>query len=143
MKRFRGCLGVVLIFGFGLLVGGFFGAVFGWVGFFHKVTKGGPGGMAEVLFQRAKDDLGLDGAQQQQVRAILKETSAELAEITAPVRPSVESALVGAEGRLRAVLKPKQQRKFDGFMNEVRRRWRKPAPEATKEALERTEAGTR
>ena len=126
MKRFRGCLGVLLIFALGVLIGGFFGGVAGWIGFFHKVTRGGPGAVRELLFQRAKDDLGLDSAQQQQVRAILKETSAELEEITAPARPSVESALLRAEERIRAVLKPKQQKKFDAYMNDVRRRWQQP-----------------
>ncbi len=131
MKRFRGCLGVLLIFVLGLLVGGFFGVVFGWVGFFQRITsKGGPEVVREVLFQRAKDDLGLDGTQQQQVRAILEETSAELEGVTAPVRPSVESALLGAEGRIRAVLTPKQGRKFDRFMKETQRRWRQETPPA-------------
>ncbi len=131
MRRFRGCLGVVFIFVLGLLVGGFFGAVFGWVGFFQRITsKGGPGVVREVLFQRAKDDLGLDAAQQQQVRAILEETSAELEGITAPVRPSVEAALVRAEGRIGALLTPKQGRKFDRFMKETRRRWGQEMPAA-------------
>ena len=126
MKRFRGCLGVLLIFAFGFLIGGFFGGVAGWIGFFQKVTRGGPGAVREVLFQRAKDDLGLDGRQQQQVRVILKETSAELEDIAAPARPSVESALLHAEERIRAILTPKQQMKFDAYMKEVRRRWQQP-----------------
>ncbi len=126
MKRFRGCLGVLLIFALGFLIGGFFGGVAGWIGFFQKVTRGGPGAVREVLFQRAKDDLGLDGQQQQQVRVILKETSAELEDIAAPARPSVESALLRAEDRIRAILTPKQQMKFDAYMKDVRRRWQQP-----------------
>jgi hypothetical protein len=120
-----------LIFGLGLVVGGFLGFAAGWMGFFHKVVKGGPGGVREVLFQRARDDLKLDYVQQEEVRIILKETSTELDGVTADVRPSVEATLARAEERMRAVLKPEQRRKFDAFMNDARRKWR-PTPEPTK-----------
>src|SRR5262245_41153866 len=113
VKRLRGCLGILLIFGLGLLVGGFLGFAAGWVGFFRKVVLGGPAAVREVLFQRAKDDLRLNYDQQEEVRAILKETSTELDNITSSVRPSVEDALARAEQRMRAVLNAKQRASFD------------------------------
>jgi hypothetical protein len=130
VKRLRGCLGVVLIFGLGLIVGGFLGFAAGWVGFFHKVVKGGPVAVREVLFQRANDDLRLDFGQKEEVQALLRETSKELDEITAAVRPAVEEALGKAEQRMRALLKPTQRTKFDNFMNDARRKWQKTVPPA-------------
>jgi hypothetical protein len=67
--------------------------------------------------------LHLDYGQQEEVRAILQETSAELDSETSGVRPAVEDALGRAEQRIRAILKPEQLRKFDGFMNEARKKW--------------------
>jgi hypothetical protein len=123
VKRLRGCLGILLIFGLGLVVGGFIGFAGGWLALFHKVTKGGPAAVREVLYQRARDDLKLDYEQKEEIRAILKESSKELDEITASVRPAVERALARAEDRVRALLKPEQKAKFDSFIKEVRRKW--------------------
>lgn len=123
MKRLRGCLGILLIFGLGLVVGGFVGFAGGWLALFHKVTKGGPAKVREVLFQRAKDDLKLDDEQRAELWAILKESSKELDDITASVRPSVAEALGRAEERIRALLKPEQKGKFDAFMREVKKKW--------------------
>jgi hypothetical protein len=135
VKRLRGCFGILLIFGFGLAVGGFLGFAAGWVTFFHKVVKGGPVAVREILYQRAKDDLGLDYEQKEEVRAIIKETATELEGITASVRPSVEDALARAEQRIQALLKPPQRAKFDKFLNEARLKWRpflRPAREPAK-----------
>jgi hypothetical protein len=123
VKRLRGCLGILLIFGLGLVVGGFVGFAGGWLALFHKVTKGGPAKVREVLFQRAKDDLKLDDEQRAELWAILKESSKELDEITASVRPATARALGRAEERIRAILKPEQKGRFDAFMKEVRKKW--------------------
>ncbi len=128
MKRFRGCLGIALIFGLGLVVGLFLGFAGGWVTFFHKVVKGGPVAVREVLFQRAKDDLGLNYEQQEEIRLILKETSMELDKITASVRPSVEDAVGRAKERIRALLTDRQRARFDKFVEEGWRKWRVQPP---------------
>ena len=126
MKRFRGCLGIALIFALGLIVGGFLGFAAGWVTFFHKVVKGGPVAVREILYQRAKDDLGLNYGQQEEIRMILKESSLELEKVTAMVRPAVEETVGRAKERIRALLTDKQRAKFDRFVDEGWRRWRMP-----------------
>lgn len=123
MKRLRGILGILLIFGLGLTVGLFLGFAAGWIGFFHKVVKGGPAGVREVLYQRAKDDLKLDYAQKEELREILKETSKELDAVTASVRPAVEKVLGTAEKRIVALLTTEQKEKFEGFLKEAKRKW--------------------
>lgn len=124
MKRFRGCLMVAFIFLCGFLVGGFLGAAMGWVGFFHKIVKGGPGALREVVMERAAKDLKLKPEQKVRVHKIVDETGAELAITTAEIRPKVEEIMGRGEDRIREVLDDKQRRKFDLFVNEGRRRWK-------------------
>jgi hypothetical protein len=123
MKRFRGCLMVAFIFLCGFLVGGFLGAAFGWMSFFHKIAKGGPGAIREVVMQRAEHDLKLKPEQKLRVRQIVEETGGELTAATAEVRPAVAAIIVRSEDRIREILDPKQREKFDGFLNQGRRRW--------------------
>jgi len=124
MKRLRGCLVVAFIFGCGFLVGGFVGMAFGWVGLFHKVVKGGPSAVQEIIVQRAKDDLQLKPEQRAAVARIVEETAKELGDATAEVRPKVEEIMGRAEQRTREVLDDKQRKKFDSFANQGRRRWK-------------------
>jgi hypothetical protein len=124
MKRFHGCLMVAFIFLCGFLVGGFLGAGMGWVGLFHKIVKGGPGAIRQVVMERAAKDLKLKPEQKERVRKIVEETGAELASATAEVRPKVEEIMGRNEVRLREVLNVEQRKKFDRFANEGRRRWK-------------------
>ena len=141
MKRFRGCLMVAFIFACGLLVGFFLGMAMGWIGFFHKVVKGGPGAVRDLVVERAVQDLKLQPAQKVRVRQIIEETGAELAAATAEVRPKVEEIIGRGEDRIRETLDAKQRTKFDGFVNQGRRRWKAaveantpPAPGARQDA---------
>ncbi len=137
MKRLRGCLMVAFIFFCGFLVGGFLGLLVGSVGIFHKLVKGGPGAVREVVMDRAVHELKLKPEQKIRVHQIVDETGAELAAATAEVRPKVEEIMGRSEARIRAELDVKQRVKFDQLMNEGRRRWKAaieahttPAPRA-------------
>ena len=124
MKRFRGCLMVAFIFLCGFLIGGFLGLAFGWTGFFHKIVKGGPGAIRDVVMERAAHDLKLKPEQKERVHKIVEETGAELAMTTEEIRPKVEEIMGRSEDRVREVLDAKQRQKFDLFVNEGRRRWK-------------------
>ena len=71
----------------------------------------------------ARGELKLDEDQSHQFWQILNETGAELRDATKPVRPQIDAALERSASRLRAVLKPEQQPKFDAFAKDFRRRW--------------------
>lgn len=149
MKRFRGCLMVAFIFFCGFLVGGFLGLAFGWTGFFHKIVKGGPGALREVVMERAANDLKLNPEQKARVRKIVEETGTELVTTTAEVRPKIEEIMGRNEDRIREVLDAKQRQKFDRFVGEGRRRWKAavearttPAPKPPTLELERPPAAT-
>jgi hypothetical protein len=143
VKRFRGCLGIALIFFLGLVVGAMLGFGAGWMTFFHKVVKGGPVAVREILFKRAKDDLGLDYGQQEEIRMIMIETATELEKITATVRPAVEDAVGRAKERFRAILTPKQRAKFDPFIDEGWKKWRMELPATTSAATPPTSDSTK
>jgi hypothetical protein len=128
---------VAFIFFCGFLVGGFLGLLVGSVGIFHKLVKGGPGAVREVVMDRAVHELKLKPEQKIRVHQIVDETGAELAAATAEVRPKVEEIMGRSEARIRAELDVKQRVKFDQLMNEGRRRWKAaieahttPAPRA-------------
>lgn len=127
MKRARGCLMVAFIFACGFLVGGFLGAAMGWIGFFHKVVKGGPGAVREVVIERVSKDLKLKPEQAARVRQIVDETGSELNATTAEVRPKVAEILGRNAARIREVLDTEQREKFDRFLLEGRRRWQAAA----------------
>ncbi len=124
MKRLRGCLMVAFIFLCGFLVGGFLGLAIGWTGFFHKIVKGGPGALREVVIERAANDLKLKPEQKKTVRQIVEETGAELVTATVELRPKIEEIMGRGEERIRETLDAKQRAKFDRFVNEGRRRWK-------------------
>ena len=123
MKRFRGFLMVAFIFLCGLLVGGFLGLLIGSVGIFHKIVKGGPGALREVVMDRAVHELKLKPEQKVRVHQIVGETGDELTAATAEVRPKIEEIMGRNEARIRETLDEQQRRKFDLFVNEGRRRW--------------------
>ena len=144
MKRYLGCLMVAFIFFCGFLVCGFLGLGFGFVGFFHKIVKGGPGAIREVVMERAAHDLRLKPDQKLRVKAIVDETGTELATTTAEIRPKIVEIMGRNEERIREVLDPKQREKFDQFVSEGRRRWKAavevrstPAPLAPAVEVER------
>jgi len=123
-SRLRGCLMVAFLFGCGFLVGGFVGLGIGAVGSFHKLVRGGPGAVRELVMERAARDLKLKPEQKERVRKIVDETGAELTTATADVRPKVEEIMGRGTDRVREVLDVKQRKKFDWFVDESRRRWK-------------------
>ena len=132
MKRLKGILIVVSIFVCGMVVGGIIGGSAALVDFVNKTFRGGPVNVRRILIQRAKHDLQLDEDQNHQFWQILSETGTELRDATKPVRPQIDAVLARTTQRLRAVLHPSQQPRFDNFIKDAQTRWQaamgEPAP---------------
>jgi Spy/CpxP family protein refolding chaperone len=96
----RGQLAVIGIFALGAL----FGAALCFVIVHHVLLPRGMGRMhgGPMPIERMSGDLGLDAAQQEQVRAILERGHA-----------TVRGVLDATSKEIRAVLRPDQQEKFD------------------------------
>jgi hypothetical protein len=138
MRRLRGCLTVLFIFGCGLLVGGFLGAAFGWMACFNKIVKGGPIAVQEIVTDRVKGDLKLKGEQKAEVRKVVEEMAVELDAATRDVRPKVGEILGRGEERIGALLTEDWQRaRLKKTLDAARLKWvpATPAPaEAPKES---------
>ncbi|MBW6503837.1 hypothetical protein K0B90_06140 [bacterium] len=121
MKRWKSILGVLLVFLLGALAG---------AAVVHRVDRQGAegilsgrgGAMADLIVRRLSRSLDLDPAQRDQVRAIVTETRREIIEIRKPVQAQVEATIERSRARVRAILRPDQQEKFDRIRSERRKR---------------------
>jgi Spy/CpxP family protein refolding chaperone len=125
MKRWKSILGVLLVFLLGALAG---------AAVLHRVDRqnveavlsGRGGATVDLVVRRLSRSLDLDPSQQDQVRAIVTETHREIAEIRKPVHAQVTVAVERSRVRVRAILRPDQQEKFDRIQAERRKRRERP-----------------
>jgi hypothetical protein len=125
MKRWKSILGVLLVFLLGALAG---------AAVVHRVDRqrveavlsGRGGATADLIVRRLTRSLDLDPAQRDQVRAIVTETRRDIVEIRKPVQAQVEAAIERSRARVRAILRPDQQEKFDRIQAEHRKRKGRP-----------------
>ena len=125
MKRWKSILGVLLVFLLGALAG---------AAVEHRVDRknletvlsGRGGGTVDLVVRRLTRSLDLDPAQRDQVRAIVAETNREIGEIRKPVHAQVMAAIESSRARVRVVLRPDQQEKFDRIHTDRRKRWGRP-----------------
>ena len=125
MNRWKPILGVLLVFLLGALAG---------AAVVHRVDRqsveavlaGRGGATADLIVRRLTRSLDLDPAQRDQVRAIVTETRRDIVEIRKPVQAKIEEALERSRGRVREILRPDQQEKFDRIQSERRKRRGRP-----------------
>jgi Spy/CpxP family protein refolding chaperone len=72
----------------------------------------------EKLFEQMKRDLGLSEQQATEIRAILDQTRNDYRALRAEVRPRYDVLRQNARTRIRALLTPEQQQRFDAKMAE-------------------------
>ena len=126
MKQWKSILGVLLVFLLGTLTG---------AAVVHRVDRQGVeavfsgrgGATADFVVRRLTRSLDLDPAQQDQVRAIVTETRRDIVEIRKPIQGQIQAAFERSRVRIRAILRPEQQEKFDRIQSE--RRMRRGRPE--------------
>jgi hypothetical protein len=123
MKRFKGCLGVFLIFFLGVVVGGILasGAIYAKV---WELIEGGPDKVAEFTLKRLNDELKLDSVQRREFERIADRTRLRLRAVRYNHQSEVEKVLDDGDRELRAILNPKQQAKLTELMKRFRDRWR-------------------
>jgi predicted PurR-regulated permease PerM len=122
-KRLRGCLGVFLVFVFGIIVG----AVIGGAGVWHelqKIIERGPEAVVSKIAQRLKDELKLDEDQQKMIEQVATETQRKLRRIQARSQPEIDAVLAEAADEVRVILDSEQRKKFDRIIGRVQQRWR-------------------
>ena len=125
MKRWKSIVGVLLVFLLGALAGA---AVEHRVGrqSVEAVLSGRGGATVDLIVRRLSRSLDLDPAQRDQVRTIVTETRRDIVGIRKPVQAQVEAAIERSRARVRAILRPDQQEKFDRIQAERRMRRERP-----------------
>jgi Spy/CpxP family protein refolding chaperone len=78
----------------------------------HQEMRGGRRDK-EKLFERMKRDLNLTDQQAEQIHSILDQTRNEYRALREKYRPQYDAARQSARARIRALLTPEQQQKFD------------------------------
>jgi hypothetical protein len=87
----------------------------------ERAPERGPPRPEEIL-QRLRDDLELSEAQASAIGGILEERQRALSLLFSRVDPEAEGIRKEAAGRIRALLEPAQQARFDVRMQELERR---------------------
>lgn len=119
MKHWKAITGVVLVFGLGMIAGGFVTLAV----VRHRLLTRGPQVFGDMIVRRLSWELKLDGPQRQQVRAIVDDAQAEMKAVRQQIRPQMAQVFENSEGKIRLLLRPDQQTKFDRLAAESRQRW--------------------
>jgi hypothetical protein len=123
MKNWKVILGVVAVFVLGVFAGGLVTA-----GVFrhrvHQILAGDQTVVSNIIVRRLGWRLRLDGAQKEQLRAIVGEAQKEVKAVRQQVQPQVEEIVTRAIEKERTTLRPDQSEKFDKLVAERKAKWR-------------------
>jgi Spy/CpxP family protein refolding chaperone len=81
-------------------------------------SEGRRKGGKEEVFERMKRDLNLNEQQATQIRSILEQTRDEYRQLRTEVRPRYDAVRQNARTKIRSLLTPEQQQKFDAKIAE-------------------------
>ena len=119
MKNWKAIAGVLLVFVLGIAAG-----AFGTIGVVrHRLMHRGPRVMADFVVRRLSWQLRLDSAQRAQLRLIVDEGWEQIKAVHHQVQPEVETILSNSEVKVRAILRPDQQTKFEKLIAERKAKW--------------------
>jgi hypothetical protein len=120
MKNWKAIVGVLLVFVLGMFAGGL--VTLGVIR--HRMKIHGPQAMVNFVIRRMSWELRLDKAQREQLHAIVADTQRDMKAVRQQVQPQIEQTLARTEERVRAMLRPDQQEKFDKLIAEGKARWK-------------------
>jgi sensor histidine kinase YesM len=125
-KRLRGILGVLLVFVFGVIVGGALagGGIWREVG---RIIVQGPDALVKQVANRLNDELKLDEDQRRMLAQITTDTQIKLRTIQSRNQPEVDHVLKDAADQIRVILSSEQREKFEKIIGRVQVKWRNPA----------------
>lgn len=73
----------------------------------------------DAMFEKMRSDLNLTEEQSKEMRQVLDQTANDFRGLRSELRPKYEELRVKTRGRMRALLTPDQQKKFDALMAEI------------------------
>jgi hypothetical protein len=120
MKNWKAIVGVIAIFILGGLAGSM--TTIGLVR--HRLAHGhGSQMLQDLIVRRLSWDLRLDRDQRDQLRVIVAQGHEDMKVIRKQIQPQVEELLSRSEAKVRAMLRPDQQEKFDKLIAERKAQW--------------------
>ena len=124
MKRWKAIAGVLLVFVLGMIAGGL--VSLGVIR--HQWRTRGPGAMTDFIVRRMSWRLRLDATQREQLRAIVQEGQQEIQAARKQVQPQIDEIFSRSDAKVRAILHPDQQERFDVLVAERKERWQRHTP---------------
>lgn len=121
MKKWKSIVSVVVVFLLGALAGALVTHTL-YQRKFDDVIRGEPRTMREFVVRRLSHELHLDPSQVEQLRAIIRETHAEMRNVRRQFRPQTEEILARSQDRVRALLRPDQLEKYERIIAERKRK---------------------
>lgn len=121
MKKWKTIVSVVLVF----LLGSLSGALVTHKIDQHRMTgiiKGDPKAIRELIVRRLNHKLHLDSSQEEQLRAILKETHEEMRNVRKQFKPQIEEILMRSQNRVRTILRPDQLAEYEKIVEERKKK---------------------
>jgi len=115
MKNWKAIAGVCLIF----ILGGAAGSL-GTAIIIHKriqhYLQGGPQAMNELIAKRLTRRLDLNADQQAKLKSLLDESRDKIKDARREIQPQVVQIISEYKGKIRDILTPDQQKKFDDIV---------------------------
>ncbi len=124
MKNIKAVVGVLLIFILGVTCGTLVTHMI-YKARIETIISGGPEMREEHLVKRLSRKLGLDSQQREQIKAILDETQSEMRLVRKQLQPQIEDILEKGQVKIRQILRPEQQEKYEKIITERKERRKK------------------
>lgn len=104
---------LIVVFALGCVTGIALGGLYNWRA---ETTRPTSLRDTDAYFETIRRDLDLNSEQSAAIRQILEETRNEYKKVCAEVRPRYDTLREGARSRMRALLAPQQQQRFDSII---------------------------
>lgn len=120
MKNWKAIIGVIAVF----VLGGFAGGFTTIAVVRHRLVRGHGSQMrADFIVRWLSWELRLDHDQREQLRGIVNEGQTQMRAVRKQIQPQIEEVLGQSEAKVRAILRPDQQEKFNKLVAERKARW--------------------
>lgn len=118
MSRTKAIIGVCLVFFLGVITGVALTARFVQKQV-HRLVEGGPEALNAMIIRRLDHKLQLDGQQRRQLQDIVENATVQIRDARKEIQPKLISIRADAAAKVRAILKPDQQQKFDKLLERM------------------------
>jgi hypothetical protein len=117
--------GVIAVFVVGAIIGGLSATALIRGHYLHVMKSGPPRGVHKPIAERLTADLGLTPEQRAEVERIVRDFGPRFEEFEARTRTEVGAVMGEMEAKIRAVLTPEQQTKYDATIERMHEEMRK------------------